>query len=155
MSTTTQQWNQTCYCHQLWCHHHFSLLICPWQKWFLLSLSVSIYFSTFCGLVSWIDLCFVFEGWKVWWLFCLILGKVADVILGFDSIESYVVSFIDPFVLVWLSFLFASAAESRDFDSFSWEVLFGFWENIEVWCIKDWSVRLSSSPHTGVRHCQS
>jgi hypothetical protein len=87
--------------------------------------------------------------------FVWFVGKVADVILGFDSIESYVVSFIDPFVLVWLSFLFASAAESRDFDSFSWEVLFGFWENIEVWCIKDWSVRLSSSPHTGVRHCQS
>ncbi|KAJ6960606.1 hypothetical protein NC653_038587 [Populus alba x Populus x berolinensis] len=45
-------------------------------------------------------------------------GKVADVVLGFDSIEAYVVSFSDPFCFsVRLSFLVASAAKSCGFDT--------------------------------------
>ncbi|KAJ6421099.1 hypothetical protein OIU84_028473 [Salix udensis] len=45
-------------------------------------------------------------------------GNVADVVLGFDTIEAYVVSFIDPFCFaVRLSSLVASAAKSCGFDT--------------------------------------
>ena len=89
----TQQWNYACTHHQPGLHHHF--VVCTWQRWYF-------YYIFFCQLPSLFIYYYFFLGlWECCW--CLVSvdfkGKLADVVLGFDSLEPYLVILSEPHLI--------------------------------------------------------
>lgn len=79
-----QQWINACQDLKLWCHHH--LLVCPRQERFVLDRLYihPFYMFSFSPHPNYLMVEFDFlNNWK---------GKSADVVLGFDSVDPYVVN---------------------------------------------------------------